>query len=74
MTKRNLLTICLIAVAAMACTRQETMEELTARVFERAAAQVKVMDTVLEEIAQQQPGVPVYPRSINKDGSFWSSH
>lgn len=74
MTKRNLLAICFLAVAAIACTRQETMEELTARVFERAAAQVKVMDTVLEEIAQQQPGVPVYPRSINKDGSFWSSH
>ena len=74
MTKRNLLTICLIAVAAMACTRQETMEELTARVFERAAAQVKVMDSVLDSIAATQPGVPVYPRSIQKDGSFWSSH
>ena len=74
MTKRNLLTICLLAVAAMSCTRQETMEELTARVFERAAAQVKVMDTVLDSIAATQPGVPVYPRSIAKDGSFWSSH
>ena len=74
MTKRNLLTICLMTVAAMACTRQETMEELTARVFERAAAQVKMMDYVLDSIAVTQPGVPVYPRSIQKDGSFWSSH
>ena len=74
MTKRNLFDICLFAVAAMACSRQETMEELTARVFERAAAQVKVMDSVLDSIAATQPGVPVYPRSINKDGSFWSSH
>ena len=74
MTKRNLLAICLLAVAAMACTRQETMEELTARVFERAAAQVKVMDSVLDSVAATQPGVPVYPRSINKDGSFWSSN
>ena len=74
MTKRNLLTICLLAVAAMACSRKETMEELTARVFERAAAQVKIMDSVLDSIAATQPGVPVYPRSINKDGSFWSSH
>lgn len=74
MTKRNLFAICLFAVAAMSCTRQETMEELTARVFERAAAQVKVMDSVLDSIAATQPGVPVYPRSIEKDGSFWSSH
>ena len=74
MTKRNLLTVCLLAVAAMACTRQETMEELTARVLERAAAQVKVMDTVLDSIAVNQPGVPVYPRTIQKDGSFMSSH
>ena len=73
MTRRNLLTICLLAVATIACTKQETMEELTARVFERAAAQVKVMDNAIDGVAMSQPGIPVYPRSIAKDGSLWTS-
>ena len=74
MTRRNLLAVCLLALISIACARQESMEELTARVFERAAAQIKVMDAVLDSVAATQPGVPVYPRSIAKDGSFWSSH
>ena len=74
MTRRNLLAVCLLALISIACARQESMEELTARVFERAAAQIKVMVAVLDSVAATQPGVPVYPRSIAKDGSFWSSH
>ena len=49
------------------------MEELTARVFERAAAQVKYMDTCLEPIAATSEE-PVLPRSINPDGSLWVSN
>ena len=45
------------------------MEELTARVFERAAAQVKYMDTCLDPIAASK-GEAVLPRSINPDGTF----
>ena len=50
------------------------MEELTARVFERAAAQVPILDTYLDSVAVLNPGETVYPRSINKDGSLWTSN
>ena len=55
------------------CNRQETMEELTARVFDRAAAQFCVLDANLDSVAVANDGVLVYPRSINADGSLWTS-
>ena len=49
------------------------MEELTARVFERAAAQFVVLDGNMDSVAVTKPGEAVYPRSIKKDGSLWYS-
>ena len=48
------------------------MEELTARVFERAAVQFALMDVNLDSIAFKQ-GELAYPRSIEKDGSLMTS-
>ena len=64
--------LALVALTAVSC-KQESMEDLTARVFERAAAQVKYMDTCLEPIAAVSEE-PVLPRSINPDGSLWVSN
>jgi hypothetical protein len=50
------------------------MEELTARVFERAAAQMELMDKNLDSAAVSNPGVAIYPRSINKEGALWTSN
>jgi hypothetical protein len=65
----RLFTLIVVALAAISCSQKESMEELTARVFERAAAQVKYMDTCLDPIAASK-GEAVLPRSINPDGTF----
>ena len=70
--KRFFTLLALVALTAVSC-KQESMDELTARVFERAAAQVKYMDTCLEPIAATSEE-PVLPRSINPDGSLWVSN
>lgn len=72
--KRLLILISLVAVAAVSCCRQESMEKLTERVFERAAAQLVILDKNLDSAALAAPGVPIYPRAINPDGSLWTSH
>lgn len=64
----------MILTLAVSCNRQESMEDLTARVFERAAVQFKVMDAALDSAAALKPGEAIYPRSINPDGSLWTSH
>lgn len=58
----------------IACQKQESMEDLTARVFERAAAQMLLMDKNLDSAAVANPGVAIYPRSIKKDGTLWTSN
>ena len=58
----------------LACQKQESMQELTARVFERAAAQMVLMDKNLDSAAVSNPGVAIYPRSINKEGALWTSN
>lgn len=58
----------------LACQKQESMQELTARVFERAAAQMELMDKNLDSAAVSNPGVAIYPRSINKEGALWTSN
>ena len=70
---KRIFTLLVVALAAVSCAKTESMEELTARVFERAAAQVKYMDTCLEPIAATSEE-PVLPRSINPDGSLWVSN
>lgn len=62
------------SLLCLACQKQESMEELTARVFERAAAQMELMDKNLDSAAVSNPGVAIYPRSINKEGALWTSN
>ena len=42
--KRIIYLFAAAAMLAVSCQKQETMEELTARVFERAAAQFVLLD------------------------------
>ena len=62
------------SLLCLACQKQESMEELTARVFERATAQMELMDKNLDSAAVSNPGVAIYPRSINKEGALWTSN
>ena len=72
--KKTLVYILLSMLTVVACSRQESMEKLTARVFERAASQFLVLDANLDSVLLANPGEPVYPRSINPDGSLWTSN
>lgn len=69
---------CVILLAlltlVLSCTRQESIEDLTARVFNRAEVQFKTLDAALDSAAAFKPGETIYPRSINKDGSLWTSN
>ena len=69
---------CVILFAALtlvlSCTRQESIEDLTARVFNRAEVQFKTLDAALDSAVAFKPGETIYPRSINKDGSLWTSN
>lgn len=62
------------SLLCLACQKQESMQELTARVFERAAVQMELMDNNLDSAAVSNPGVAIYPRSINKEGALWTSN
>lgn len=62
------------SLLCLACQKQESMQELTARVFERAAAQMELMDKNLDSAAVSNPGVAIYPRSIDKEGALWTSN
>lgn len=58
-----------------ACTeKQESMDELIARVFDRAAVQFSILDNNLDSALVVSQDQYVYPRSINKDGSLMTSH
>ena len=71
--KKALVYIVLSVLAVVACKRQESMEELTARVFERAAVQFMVLDANMDSVFVANGSEAVYPRSINADGSLWTS-
>lgn len=71
---KKLMIILAVFVAGVSCCRQESMEDLTARVFERAAVQMKVLDAVLDSVAAEKPGKAVYPRTIEPDGAFRPSN
>ena len=60
-------------VLAVSCRKQESMEELADRVFERAAVQLKVLDASLDSAAALNPGEAIYPRSLKEDNSLWTS-
>lgn len=71
--KRLVVYICCVVLPFIACEKQESMEELTARVFEIAATQFCILDTNMDSLAMSNPGKNVYPRSIYEDGSLWTS-
>lgn len=68
----GLLSLSMILLTA-SCQRQESMEELTVRVFERAAAQFVILDRNLDSVAHAESGRPVYPRSLKSDGTLWTT-
>ena len=49
------------------------MEDLTIRVFDRAAAQFCILDSNMDSVAVANSQMLVYPRSTNEDGSLWTS-
>lgn len=69
--KKFLVFLWVITILSVSCNRQESMEELTARVFERAAAQMMILDKNLDSASAT--GEIIYPRSISLDGSLWTS-
>ena len=71
--KRLFVYSVLSVLLTVACNRQESMEELTDRVFERAAAQFIVLDVEVDSAAVAKGVEILYPRSVKEDGSFWAS-
>ena len=66
--------ICAVALISLcSCVRQESMEELTDRVFERASLQFKTLDAEVDSVSAAE-GKMLYPRSIEPDGTLWTSH
>ena len=64
------LNMMVLALAFVACDRQESMEELTARVFERAAVQFQQLDANVDSVMAVSADGMVYPRSLNEDGTL----
>ena len=56
----------------VSCQKQETMEALTERVFQRAALQMELLDENLDSVDREE-GVAIYPRSIDTDGSLMTA-
>lgn len=71
--KRIISLFAAAALLTVSCQKQESMEELTARVFERAAAQFVLLDSNMDAVAAEKPGEAVYPRSIRPDGTLMPS-
>ena len=60
-------------LTVVACSRHESMEELTSRVFNRAMAQFEILDANMDSFTGSDYGTYVYPRSVNADGTLWTS-
>lgn len=71
--KRLFVYSALSVLFAVACGRQESMEELTDRVFERAAAQFLILDDKVDSAAVAKGVEALYPRSVKEDGELWTS-
>ena len=67
------LNMMVLALAFVACDRQESMEELTARVFERAAVQFQQLDANIDSVMAVSADGMVYPRSLSADGTLTTS-
>ncbi len=63
-----------LAVVSLSCAKHESMEDLTARVFERAKVQFELMDKNLSERMAEDTTVFLYPRSINPEGGLVTSN
>ena len=71
--KKILVYSLLSLMAVISCNRQESMEELTARVFKRASSQFLILDAKMDSVLVADGGDFVYPRSIKADGTLWTS-
>ena len=71
--KDKLLYLIFALAVLNSCERQETMEELTSRVFNRAMAQFEILDANMDSFTGSDYGTYVYPRSVNADGTLWTS-
>ena len=70
--KKLFVIVAAVAVASVSCCRQESMAELTDRVFERAAVQFALLDSNMSPL-QEEAVEPLYPRTVNPDGSLRTS-
>ena len=71
--KRICLAFAALSVLAVSCCRTESMEELTGRVFDRAAEQYALLDANLDA-ARPAEGVTVCPRYAGQDGQLVTSN
>ena len=71
--KKTSLLLTILCLCTISCVREESMEQLTARVFERASIQVKVMDELLDSAALFNSCESIYPRSLSTDGKLVTS-
>ena len=71
--KKTLHFVALMTLVCISCAKQESMEELTARVFERAVAQFPILDANLDSVSVAAPGTAIYPRTIKDDGTLWTT-
>ncbi len=70
--KKTILISIFLVIPLMVNGREESMKKLTARVFERAAAQFMLLDSNVTSLAADSDML-VYPRSTNVDGTLWTS-
>ncbi len=61
-----------IAILCLSCAKEESMDKLTERVFERAQAQFTLMDNELSAISEEA-GSHKTPRSVDAEGDFITS-
>lgn len=72
--KKTILYLMALTLVFISCDKgEESMEELTARVFERAASQFCILDSNMDSVAVATASQLVYPRSTNEDGTLWTS-
>ena len=69
---KKLLFLLSLGLLSASCSRQETMEALTERVFERAAGQFALLDANLDAAAEENAG-QLCPRYADADGKLVTS-
>ncbi len=69
--KRSII-LAALAFVLCSCAKQESMDQLTDRVFERAQAQFAILDNELSALSQEE-GEFKMPRTLNPDGTLMTS-